>query len=433
MNIRRVLLVAVLLAPMSAYSQGVSLPAGTPLPITLREHVPMRVGAPIRAELMYPVYDHDKLVLPVGTVLMGTVVSLTPDRSRRVHARLRADFTPFHVPVVRFGSVVMSDGSAAQLSTGEARNGAPVYRLVAPAPRNGGYVARQIGDVRQGIKDRIAVITGSEKGDRFKQFLYSQLPYHPERIAKDTSWTLETTAPLSLSGVAGGSVSRADASEPDAPAKTWILQAYLNDGISSATSKAGQVIRATVAEPIVDAQGKVVVPQGSVMTGAVTQARPARGFGRAGELRFSFRQMTFPGGEPQAVQVAMTGADGASGMEMNSEGEVKPKPQDKLVVPLILIALAARPLDQDGGLTRHRLRKDALASNSLGTIGFIVGTAAQQVNVAAGIGFYGAAISIYERVLRKGKEVSFPKDTRVVLQTTARRSAPITADGAVRP
>jgi hypothetical protein len=414
----------------SGTAVGVVLPEGTPLPVTIRENLPMKVGTPVRAELTYAVYDHDTPVLPVGTVVLGSVVGLAADHTRRVHARLRADFTPFHVPVVRFTSIVLPNGSTVPLTTGTATDGAPVYRLVAPAPRTGSFVSRQLDAFKHGVSDRAAVITGPEKGYRFKQFLYGQLPYHPERIAKDTSWTVETAGALPLPGAPAEEVAKAALPVPDAAAKTWVLQAYLDGAISSATSKAGQGIKATVAEPILDADGKVVVPQGSVLTGAVTQARPARGFGRAGELRFSFRQLTFPGGEPQSVQVAMTGADGAGGMEMNAEGEVKPKPQDKLVVPLILIALAARPLDPDG---RHQLRKDALASNSLGAIGFIVGTAAQQASLAAGIGFYGSAISIYERVLRKGKEVSFAKDTRIVLQTTARRSGPMTAEAAPQP
>jgi hypothetical protein len=54
-----------------------------------------------------------------------------------------------------------------------------------------------------------------------------------------------------------------------------------------------------------------------------------------------------------------------------------------------------------------------------------VGTAAQQPYLAAGIGYYGAAISIYQRVFHRGKEVAFARDTRIVIQTTARRSAAI--------
>ncbi|RXH56802.1 hypothetical protein [Granulicella sibirica] len=408
-----------------AQSDAITIPSGTPLPVTIKQHLAMKAGEPVRAELIYPVYDHDHLVLPAGTTVAGTVVALTPDRTRRIHARLRADFTPFHIPVVRFNEVILANGTHLPLTTGTATDGAPIYRLVPPPPAKGGFVSRQFEAVKQMAKDRIAVVTGPDKGDRLKQLLYSQLPYHPERIEKDTSWTVDTAAPLDLPGSVSASSKPPTAAAPDAPAATWILQAYLADSLSSATSKPGQPIKAIVAEPIVNPDGTIAVPQGSILTGAITQAKPARSFGRVGELRFSFGQITFPGAQPQAVQAALTGADGAGDMAMNSEGEVKPKPKDKLVVPLILIALAARPLDQDGGRENHAFAKNAVASNSLGTIGFIIGTAAQKPYLAAGIGYYGSAISIYERLIRKGKEVAFAHDTRVVVQTTARRGSAI--------
>ena len=418
---------ALLSSPIAqAQTEGITLPVGTPLPVTIKQHLAMKAGEPIRSELIYPVYEHDHLVLPAGTTIAGTVVALTPDRTRRIHARLRADFTPFHTPVVRFNEVILADGTHLPLTTGTATDGAPIYRLVPPPPAKGGFVSRQFDAVKQMARDRIAVVTGPDKGDRLKQLLYSQLPYHPERIEKDTAWTVDTAAPLDLPGAAP-TLARPPIA-PDASPSTWILQAYLADSISSSTSKAGQPIKAVVAEPILNPDGSIAVPQGSILTGAVTQAKPARSFGRVGELRFSFGQITFPGAQPQAVQAALTGADGAGDMAMNSEGEVKPKPKDKLVVPLILIALAARPLDQDAGRENHAFAKNAVASNSLGTIGFIIGTAAQRPYLAAGIGYYGSAVSIYERLIRKGKEVSFAHDTRIVLQTTARRGAAIKPD-----
>ncbi len=416
-------LLAVFALPYAVWAQEaapVVIPSGTPFAVTIQKNAKMKKDEVVRGELVYAVYDHDRLVLPAKTVVTGSVVELTADHTRRVHARLRGDFTPFHVPVVRFSSVTMADGRTLPLVTGTATNGAPVYRLVAPPPRKGGFIAQQLGQVKDAAKDGIKVVTGPDKGDRLVQFLYSQLPYHPERIAKNTAWTVETAEPLALP-VKAEAVPQPGVVAPDASPKTWIVQAYLEDPMSSETSKAGETIRAVVAEPILNGDGSVAVPQGAVLTGAVTAAKPARSFGRVGELRFSFRELTLPGASPVAVQAQVTGADGAEDMAMNSEGEVKPKPKDKIAVPLILIGLAFRPLDRDNG--RHMLRKDAAGSNAVGVIGFVVGTAAKQPNLAAGIGFYGAAISVYERWLRKGKPVAFTKDTRVVIQTTGRRSA----------
>lgn len=405
----------------------VVLPAGTPFAVSTAKNLGMKKGEPVTAELLYPVYDHDRLVLPAKAMVTGQVVDLTPDRTRRIHARLRGDFTPFHVPVVRFSSVTMADGTVVPLVTGTATHGAPVYRLVAPAPRKGGMVAQGVATVKQEVADRVKVITGPDKGDRLLQFVYSQLPYHPERIVKGTAWTVETSEDATMPVKASIPAAQAVA---DARPRTFVVQAYLEEAISSETSKPGEAIRAVVAEPVLNEDGTVAVPQGAVLTGAVTAARPARSFGRVGELRFSFREMTLPGAAPVAVQAQVTGADGGQDMAMTAEGEVKPKPQDKLAVPLILIAAAFRPLDRDG---HHQLVKDGAASNSIGVLGFILGTAAQKPNLAAGLGFYGAGVSVYERYLRKGKAVAFQKDTRVVIQTTGRRSAAMKANGAATP
>jgi len=312
-----VLLLTLLFMPFAAWSQtgGVTLPVGTPFPVQIDGHLPMRAGTPIRAHLLYPVYLNRTLVLPEKAVLLGSVVELRPDRTRRIHARLRVDFTPFHTPVVRFTQVILADGTTLPIDSGEAAKGAPIFRLVAPPPATGGFISRQFQMLRTAAMDRIHVVTGPDKGDRLKQFLYTQLPYHPERIDKNTSWTVEATTPLSIAQrdlplpppVATTPVPAASDARP-----TWLVQAYLNDDLDSAKAKAGQVVKATVAEPIYNPDHSVAVPQGATLVGAVTRAKPARSFGRAGALSFNFRQFILPGEEPQSVQASLAGADSAS-------------------------------------------------------------------------------------------------------------------------
>jgi hypothetical protein len=411
-----------------------TLPAQTPLPVQIDEHLPMRVGQLINARLIYPVYSDNTLVLPAGTVINGTVTALCSDHSRRVSARLHVDFTPFYTPIVRFNSITLADGSTLPITTGTATDGAPIFRLVAPPPRKGGVIRQQWNNGVQILRDKIAIFTGPDKKDRLVQLLYSQLPYHPQRIEKNTAWTVETSEPISISPQPAV-VSAADP-KPPVPAATtkedkaqvWIIQAYLVEQLSSATSKSGQEIKATVAEPIYNSDHTIAVPQGATMLGSITQAKPAKLFGRAGALHFVFRQLVLPTGTAQNVQTSLTGADSAAGqnLALDSEGQVKPKPQDKLLIPFILLTLAARPLDQDRA--GSAFGKNALASNSLGVIGFIVGTAAGQPNIAAGIGYYGAALSIYERWIKRGREVTFARDTRLVLQTTPRHATTLHAD-----
>jgi hypothetical protein len=419
----------VTLYSITCTAQSATLPAGTPLPVQIEDHLPMRVGQLIRAQLIYPVYADNTLVLPAKTIVTGTVVDLRSNHSRRIAARLRGDFTPFRIPIVRFNGILLNNGLTLPIETGTANDGAPIYRLVAPPPRKGGFVHQQWDDGIQILRDKLAIITGPDKKDRLVQFLYTQLPYHPQRIEKNTAWTVETSEPLSISpqtaALAVAPTPPAATNPPaDDSSKTWIIQAYLGEQLSSATSKSGQEIKATVAEPIYNPDRTIAVPQGATMIGAVTQSKPARLFGRAGALHFDFRQLVLPTGTTQNVQASLTGADSAADQKLalDSEGQVKPKPQDKFLIPFILLTLAARPLDVDKGDSGTPYGKNAAASNSLGVIGFIIGTAAGQRNIAAGIGYYGAAISIYERWIKRGREVTFASDTRLILQTTPRQS-----------
>ncbi len=393
---------------------------------------------------MYPVFANNEQVLPAGTVVDGTITGTEADHSHRVQARLRGDFTPFSHPVVVFRGGHLADGTAFTLPAGPGTDGAPVLRLTPPPPRKGGFLRREFDTGVEMVKDRVRVVTAPGKKDRLTALLYSQLPYHPQRVEAGTVWTVETTDAFSVpatSAAAASAVSKVEelkgglqkdvaATEPADPG-TWTVQAYLADTVTSASAKIGQSLRAVVAEPVIDkTTGEVAVPQGAVLEGEITRAKAARRFGRSGDLRFDFRQLSFPGKpEREQVQTTLSGIDAAgdANLALDREGRVQRKPQDKLAVPLLLFALAARPLDEDHG--DHAFGKDAVASNSLGVLGFVVGTAAGWRNVAAGIGYYGTAIAVWNRWMKKGTETTLRKDTRLVVQTTTRRSAPMRSDG----
>jgi len=98
------------------------------------------------------------------------------------------------------------------------------------------------------------------------------------------------------------------------------------------------------------------------------------------------------------------------------------KPQDKIVVPLILILLATRPLDREHG-DSNLAGKNFVGANGFGLAGNLISLAGGSPNIAVGIGAYGAAISLYRRWIAHGHEVTFARDTRLVLQTTPRTAA----------
>ena len=410
-------------------ARAATIPVGTPLLIQSESNVPLRVGQSIRGRLVYPVDAGNVVVIPQGASVTGKIISLQPDNHRRMESRLRGDFTPFRKAIVDFDEITFPGGGSEAIATTPALDGAKVIRLVPPPSQKGGLFRRELGTVFGEAKNQIAVFTGPDKRDRLVQFLYTQMPYHPQRLNKGVSWTVETTEPFTASESRAADVSTSNENsedqrrDGDSQIIPWMVQAHLQEPLSSATSSVGSSVRAIVAEPIFAPDHTVSVPQGAMLLGAITQAHPAGRFGKAGVLQFDFKELVFPDtGATEHVQASLKGIDAADGnrLAIDSEGKATSKTQDKLAVPLTLLVLAARPLDSDHG--DSAFGKDAAASNSLGLIGFVLGTAGGWRNIAAGFGYYGAALSIYNRWIKRGSEITFPKHTRIVVQMTVRAS-----------
>ena len=426
-----------------AQKATVQIPAGTPLPIQLGKHVPLKKGEALDCHLMYPVYAKNKVAIPAGSIVRGKVLALNPDRSRRIHGRLWGDFTPFNIPVVHFDELILPDGAVQKIVSSDATNGAPVLHLSTPAAgKSRSFISRQFSQAKQQAKNAAALVTAPGRKDRLVQLLYRQLPYHPQRIESATMWTVTLAQPLTLTeneapqqaqkNTAAATVAPPKAT-PKSPSSSmaaaknkavWHLSAYLQQTISSAAQKKGDTFDAIVAAPIFKPDHTVEIPEGSVLLGTITQSKPARFFGRAGKLRFDFRELKLPGAVSQPVQGTLAGANSIKSqkLKIDAEGGVQPQPQNRVIVPLVLSLLASRALDTDGNMTAN----SAVSSNGFGIVGRVVGIVSGSRYLAAGIGFYAAAVSVGERWLVHGQNVTFVKNTRIEVTMTPSRN-PISA------
>jgi hypothetical protein len=433
------------LLPALSHGQATSIqiPTTVPLSIELLQHVPMKAGEALQGRLLYGIYVDNQLALPAGTIVCGTVVQLDSDRSRRIHSRLRGDFTPFHLPVVRFDQMVFPDGRRLAITSDGAKDGAPLLSLSPPpGKKRRSFIGQQIEEAKQRVKSTVALFTAPGKGDRLVQFVYGQLPYHPERIETGTAWTVALSKPLDLtfrpSENGGEQASKrqtaAGASAPAEPqdGEEWRLRAYLQRTISSTNDKPGDTFQAVVAEPVFNPQHDLVVPEGSVLVGEITQAKPARSFGRQGKLRFRFKELKLPSGFSQPVAGTLAGINStkSANLEMDPEGSIRPQSQNRVIAPLVLILLAGRGFDDDG----NQVLNSALASNGFGIVGRVVGMAASSRNVAGCIGVYGAAVSVYDLWLARGHDIVFEKNTRIEV-TTRPNHSPLgsSASGQIAP
>jgi hypothetical protein len=408
------------------------LPQGTSLQVEITRHYPVKDHGSIEGRLLHPIFAEGMLAVPENTPVRGAVVALEPDVKARWHGRLRGDFTPFHISQVQFNELMLPSGALA-ISTNIADNGAQVLHLVAPgaAPRQS-LLAKAWSQAKGQLLDQVTYFTAPELGDRALQALYRQLPYHPERIEAHTAWSFELTAPLPLPAFPLAEPPPAPPA-PRRPGKPeiWSVQAILTADLTSATAKPGDPVKALVVEPVFDQNADLVVPQGSMLVGKVSSAKAARSLGRNGKLRFTFQQVRFPEGTGQAVpdrpvQGALAGATAESlqSLSLDAEGTVTSHNQSSVIAPLLLTVLAGRALDEDGNLTAQT----GVASNGFGMVGRVVGLAAGNRNLAAGIGYYAAALSIYENFLRRGHDVTFQKNTRIEIETTPLRAPVLTPD-----
>ncbi|MGA9668505.1 MAG: hypothetical protein WBQ94_04810 [Terracidiphilus sp.] len=404
---------------------GATLPAGTNLQVEIVRHYPMKAGEAIEGRLVFPVFAGGRLVVPQNTQVQGRVVTLRPDKATRWHARLRGDFTPFHVADVQFNQLMLPGGPVV-IATSGAAVGSPVVHLYAPGvtPRQSVF-SRYWNQAKSQLHDRVVYFTSPGLGDRALQLLYHQLPYHPERIEAKTTWSTELKEPLPLSDSASTILpSLQSASKASARPETWPVNALLTADLSSASAKPGDPVQAVVVEPVFDKDRQLVVPQSSVLIGKVTTAKAARSLGRNGKLRFTFQEVRFPEGTNRPVEGSLAGADAAShqSLSLDAEGTISPRNQSSVIAPLLLTVLAGRALDEDGNFTAQA----GVASNGFGLVGRVVGVAAGSRNLAAGIGYYAAALSFYENFLHPGRNVVFPRNTRIEIETSPLR-APVLA------
>jgi hypothetical protein len=411
----------------AAPGQQPRLPKGTSLQVEVSRHYPMKAGETIEGRLLHPIYADGRLAVPEHTLLHGQVVALEPDKLARWHARLLGDFTPFHIAEVRFDKLMLPGGPV-PISAAVAADGAPVLQLSAAGvtPKRS-FISRQLAQAKRQVHDRIAYFTAPGRGDRALQMLYHQLPYHPERIEAHTAWSFELTSPVTLPGLPVVATDPVTPAPARGKSETWSVHAQLANDLTSASARPGDPVEALVVEPVYDRNKQLVVPEGSTLIGKVTAARAARSFGRNGKLRFTFQQVRFPQGFNRPVQGSLAGAatEKTQNLTLDAEGTITPRKQSSAIAPILLTMLAGRALDQDGSMTVHT----GVASNGFGFVGRIVGTAAGNYNLAAGIGFYAAGLSVYENFLRPGRDVVFPKDTRIEILTNPLRAPVLKPEG----
>ena len=392
-----------------SFGASTDVSSGTRLQVVVERDTSMKVGQEVRAKTVYPLYVDDKLVLAAGAELVGKISELTPAaKAVRKNAMLGGDFTPLHQAKIEFRQLVLPEGNPITLSGVTVAGGTPVVRFVATGAGAHQSLAKKLWAEAVGReREAVRTFTAPEKKERARRMLYSELPYHPELLTSGTQYSVQLAEPLRLAT----GTAKLSSPKPDKGLDSTVkLEASLEDDINSKEAVPGTKVHAVVTEPLYDANRQLKVPQGSELLGEITQAQPAGKWGKGGTLRFSFRELKFPAGFAQRVHGAPTSVDTDqnANLQMDAEGGVKPGPKG-IAAPLLMGLLAVSAVHEDEASVLHT----GGASNGFALIGRVAALASKSTYVGAAFGFYGTGRAVYSRYIAHGKDVEFPKDTRI--------------------
>ena len=399
---------------------------GTPLRVALdRRVVIKRVGQPIEAVLVDPVFAYDRIVIPAGTRVLGHVARRTSvSKKRRTFAMLSGDFTPLHDTLLQFETVVLADGRLLPMSTEVSPGTEQVtLKLAGSAEKKKNVLSTAAEEAAQQAKQTVAVVKGPGKTERLKDAGLRALPYHPEFFSKGTVFSARLLTALDFGPATPTPTAEAGA----APAPESILSARLLGAIDSKHATKETVVEAVVTRPVLSAAHELILPAGTKLAGQVTFVKPARRFRRNGQLRFLFDTVHAPGRDSKALLASLYSVETgrAERLAIDEEGgtTVTNSPA-RFIAPAIgtlaLVGLSQGRLDYDTDGAGPEMQYGGPVSGSLAGFvgGSIIGIAIASLGrpAAVALGVAGVVRTTYANVFAKGREVVFPADTRIQVQ-----------------
>lgn len=409
------------LIPQPVLSQATpsiaTLPAGLPLRVTLDHLYSMRTGTEVQGHLASAVYLIDHVVLPVDTPVYGVVSGHHPvPRRERVNALLDGDFTPLVQPEIRFESLRLPDGSQLEFSAPASVRNTATVRMGTSAAHNSPMdrVKTEIAIRRQ---EAIAGIASPGRSERLRQMIYGMIPYHPQNLWTGEQFDAELSDSLTVPQPLG-----APAPLPVAQFATGIptgtIEARLTQDLTSAKCPVGMTVEAVLSKPLFDqTREHLLLPEGTRLSGSIVESQPADIFGRNGRLRFTFRKIELAQ-TTTAVHGIMTATEGAQGdhLTIDSEGGARANSPNRALGTLTLAVLATAAHDEDSSKPLN----STVVSNGFGLMARLFSIASANRNVASGFAYYALAKNVYRRWIARGKDVTFPKNTRIQIELAAR-------------
>jgi hypothetical protein len=167
--------------------------------------------------------------------------------------------------------------------------------------------------------------------------------------------------------------------------------------------------------------GKLILPQGSVLKGSVVQVQPARHWKHNGQLRFVFRDLVLPNGVESKVEAMVQGvlSGTADNLQLDAEGGAETKTsKTRYLRSGIAVGLAAATHEDE------ILNRAEGGAGGFKVVGIVIGATVHSQPLAIAMGAFGASRSIYNNFMARGTDVVFEKHTAMEIGVDTRGAAP---------
>jgi hypothetical protein len=360
-----------------------------------------KVGEPVTAKLVEPVYIGTVLAIPEGSRVEGHVSAIAPSGSR-VERLLGGDFTPPRTAAVTFEQIVLSDGTVLPIHTNVITGTGDVQTAqYLPKSERPGFSKK--------VKEGFQPIAAPHKLQRLGEAAVKSLPYHPEYLDQGTIFDATLLDPVTTRVP--------EQPEPDTNLTSDnYIHLRLLTPLTSETVANGTPIQAVISRPYYSPDHVLIYPAGTTVEGTVRKAVAAKKMKKNGTLFFAFHSATILDGMPVRLNATVESvqAPGGRGLAVGEEGDIAAKTSRfaQLRAPLALIGPSRAVADST-------VDKTAWSRATEGNKGFgLLGAGAAQAtaSTAIGFGYFGAATRIYSAFLAKGSNVQLPAGTPIFLR-----------------
>jgi len=300
--------------PLKEYS----VPEGTILRMELSGPVNvshLQPGSELAGQLIRPVYVYDRALIPAGSQVRAVVEKVEKEKTsekkgfmERVDSlrSLGLSRHNFYQVSLRTATVKLPSGAEVPLDLRFIRGGEEV-RLQANDQgqmKVGGTTGKDLAQHAPGVSQIAKIKHGKRQTQEYR---------HP--VA-----TLEVERPTKLELPAQPEVPRATNQPVTVPEGTRAEFLLLTE-LRASERKQGDAFQARLVEPIFQADGHLLMPEGTLLDGHIARLEHPRRMSRAGSMYLVFDRLTEPGGETQKVAASLAAADVGKKTPVNMDPE----------------------------------------------------------------------------------------------------------------